>query len=267
MDLELEGGATHWHLAHVSVGATGWLLRREFPIAPTFKPSASVLSYSDLDSGCRAAVKEHIRHMNGGEDSMSSVNWALDSIWKLKDYDEYFNFVIVLLCCPVARAFRKGKVAVPDPKPRVLYHLWSTLDSGRSYTLEGYMPVSAMFDPGSYLPLAATARTPSSLACDYDTIDPGAREAIHQIIDRANNESADLTRKPWGLAAISRLNTPSFRKNMPMAEREADRKKIGIAVVLEWQPGPVESDRNRSLPSLPVPATGQASSSNQAHPP
>jgi hypothetical protein len=39
---------------------------------------------------------------------MTGINWVLDSCWRLNDLDEWFNFAIVLLCCPVARAVKKG---------------------------------------------------------------------------------------------------------------------------------------------------------------
>lgn len=100
--------ATHFLLAHLSVKSTSWILRREFPIAPSFRPSAVPLLYSELDTASRAAINEHLRHINGSEDDMAAVNWALDSCWKINDIDEWFSFAIVLLCCPVARALRRG---------------------------------------------------------------------------------------------------------------------------------------------------------------
>jgi hypothetical protein len=39
---------------------------------------------------------------------MIGVNWVLHSCWRLNDLDDWFNFAIVLLCCPVARALKKG---------------------------------------------------------------------------------------------------------------------------------------------------------------
>jgi hypothetical protein len=100
--------ATHYLLCHLSVKPTEWVLRREFPIAPTFQPSGYALYYTELDAPCRNAIHDHLKFLNGQENDMRNVNWVLNSCWKLNDFGEWLSFVIVLQCLPVARAVSQG---------------------------------------------------------------------------------------------------------------------------------------------------------------
>ncbi|KIM27034.1 hypothetical protein M408DRAFT_330199 [Serendipita vermifera MAFF 305830] len=255
MNPEFEAGATHFLLSHISVKPGSWILRREFPIAPTFRPSGKVLPYTEMDTACRRAIHEHLRNINGGEGDPVAVNWALESCWRLNDTNEWFSFALVLLCCPIARALRGGKVHIPDPKPRVLHHIATTDTMRTSYTLEYSMPISTTLDPGAFTSMSPGAFGPT-LIIDYDTVDPGARQAIQQIIDRANHGVTDMTRKPWGLCLISRLNKPPLRLNATAAERDLEKRKTAYAIVLEWQPGPVESQTH--IPLAPAALDGMA---------
>jgi hypothetical protein len=100
--------ATHYLLCHLSVKPNEWVLRREFPIAPTFQPSSSELYYTELDTPCRNAVHDYLKFLNGGENDMRNVNWTLNSCWKLSDLTEWVSFAMVLQCLPVARAVSQG---------------------------------------------------------------------------------------------------------------------------------------------------------------
>ncbi|KAG8801165.1 hypothetical protein FRC17_006706, partial [Serendipita sp. 399] len=231
VDYELSGGATHFLLSHLSVKSTEWVLRREFPVAPSFQPSAVMLHYSDLDSAARKALHEHLRNVNGSEeDDMVNVNWGLKSCWKLHDRDEWFSFAVVLECLPIARALSTGRVNVPNPKPRVLYHLsTASVTAQTNYTLEYRMPISESFSPGT--------SSGSYLAMTYDTCDPKARRAIAQMVDHANRNQTDLLRKPWGLYSISRINPPKTKKEKAAAAAGANAQNVGLAIVMQWQPG------------------------------
>lgn len=186
---------------------------------------------------------------------MVGVNWVLDSCWRLNDLDGWFSFAIVMLCCPVARALRKGIIVVPDPRPRVLHHLVTNPEIPATYLLEYSLPVSSSFDPAAFGSTPSTAPT-ASLAIDYDICDPGGRRAIQNLIDQANTGTTDLLRKPWGLCSISRV-LPKFRRSqMTSSERENERKS-GLAVVLEWQPGLAETlPLDQSLPLGAIPMDG-----------
>lgn len=112
----------------------------------------------------------------------------------------------------------------------------------------------------------------NNLSSDYDTVDPGARVVIQQIVEQANGGVTDLLRKPWGVCAISRVSRTSYRKNTTALERESERKKIEVAVILEWQPGPVEAlAPNQALPVAPAVLSaiinGQRANGPQIHSP
>ncbi|KIM27035.1 hypothetical protein M408DRAFT_24790 [Serendipita vermifera MAFF 305830] len=124
-----------------------------------------------------------------------------------------------------------------------------------SYTLEYSMPISTTLDPGAFTSMGPGAFGPS-LLLDYDTADTGSHQAIQQIIDRANHGVTDMTRKSWGLCLISRLNIPPLRKNATAAEKDVEKRKKAYAIVLEWQPGPVEAPAQ--VPLAPVALNGMA---------
>ncbi|KAG8845558.1 hypothetical protein FRC20_003168 [Serendipita sp. 405] len=224
-------GATHFLLAHLSVKPTEWLLRRQFPVAPGFRPSSVILHYPELDRAARTAIHEHLRHVNGSEDDMASVNWSLNSCWRLHDVDEWFSFAIILECLPIARAISSRTIIAPNPKPRVLYHLSSPAIGQTDYILEHHMPVSEAFDPSS--------SNSGFSAMTYDICDPGGRKAIAQVIERANYNETDLLRKPWGLISITRIS-PSSKKSTAAGARS------GLAIVLQWQPGELGNTRQGS---------------------
>lgn len=143
-------------------------------------------------------------------------------------------------------------VVLPDPRPRVLYHLVANTETPATYLLESSLPVSSSFDPAAFSSAPSTA----NLSIDYDACDPSGRRAIQNLVDQANSGITDLLRKPWGLRSISRV-LPKFRRNhMTSLEREKERKS-GLAVVLEWQPGPPETSLlDSELPLGPIPMNG-----------
>ncbi|PVG00675.1 hypothetical protein CPB86DRAFT_813011 [Serendipita vermifera] len=214
------------------------VVRREFPISPTFKPSDTPLHHHEIDAPARAAIKEHLHNVNGSEGDFAKVNWALYSCWKLSDKDSWFSFAIILQCMPIARALSRGKVVVPNPKPQVIYHI-STLSSNRTeYMVEPPFPISAIYDP------ASTSGATSSHVVTYDAMDPAGRRAIQRIIDQANDGQSDLLWKPWALHSISRMSSVKLAGGI----------MFGFAVTLQWQPGPtrVENVVSSSLTTIPV---------------
>jgi len=100
------------------------------------------------------------------------------------------------------------------------------------------MPISVSYDP-------AASSSSSSLAVNYDVVDPAARRAIQQIVEYANRGQNDRLSKPWGLYSIGRVQSP----------RKGQIQKLGFSVVLEWQPGPsnLSVSQNTSSTSLSIP--------------
>ena len=88
----------------------------------------------------------------------------------------------------------------------MLYHLTK---HGEEYVLGHKVPVSE-------------GHRPSNLLLSYSQIDVSARDVISSLVCDANGNDPDLTRHPWALHSIWKLQASQ-----------------GLALILEWQPASV----------------------------
>ena len=94
-------------------------------------------------------------------------------------------------------------LAALGPKPTMLYHLKK--ENGK-YVLGHKIPVSEGYK-ASDLPLS------------YNELDADVRDVISSLVWDANGNNPDLTKHPWALHSIWKLQASK-----------------GLAVILEWQP-------------------------------
>jgi len=168
------------------------------------------VTFADMTSPTRSAIEETLNILNTGlpmpphEIRVLDVTWSLVHVRQLLGASGWFNFILHLKC------LKHTPVPVSLKQPYVLCYL-SKDDIGEPILLRHQI----MVDPNCAV---------GGKAVTYDWLDTEWRKAVKEQIDRLNAFDPDVTRHPWALHKLFRINHPGKQNVIE-----------GVTMILQWQ--------------------------------